>query len=136
MSDNSWAYDLGTVVFSIVKAKANPKLESKYPTIYFTSNSKKLSEATIPTVYIHRMTAAERGADLEGLSINATLETFQVDVFTNTGQSDAGRIMSVVADAFKEIRFKVIALPEFNEGDTYRSTARFQRVIGANDSLT
>ena len=86
--------------------------------------------------YIHRMAAAERGADLEGLSINATLETFQVDVFTNTSQSDVGRIMSVVADVFKEMRFKVIALPEFNEGDTYRSTARFQRVIGANDSLT
>lgn len=85
---------------------------------------------------IHRMAAAERGADLEGLSINATLETFQVDVFTNTSQSDVGRIMSVVADVFKEMRFKVIALPEFNEGDTYRSTARFQRVIGANDSLT
>ena len=134
MSDNSWAYDLGTVVFSIVKAKAKPKLESKYPTIYFTSNGKKLSDAIFPTVYIHR--TAERGADLEGLSINATLETFQVDVFTNTSQSDVGRIMSVVADVFKEMRFKVIALPEFNEGDTYRSTARFQRVIGANDSLT
>lgn len=136
MSDNSWAYDIGTVVFSIVKTKAKPKLESKYPTIYFTSNGKKLSDAIFPTVYIHRMAAAERGADLEGLSINATLETFQVDVFTNTNQSDVGRIMSVVADVFKEMRFKVVALPEFNEGDTYRSTARFQRIIGANDSLT
>ena len=60
MSDNSWAYDLGTVVFSIVKAKAKPKLESKYPTIYFTSNGKKLSDAIFPTVYIHRMAAAEQ----------------------------------------------------------------------------
>ncbi len=136
MSDNSWAYDLGTVVFSIVKAKAKPKLESKYPTVYFTSNSKNLNDAIFPTVYIHRMAAAERGADLEGISINATLETFQVDVFTNTNQSDAGVIMSVVTDAFKEMRFKVIAIPEFLGGDTYRSTARFQRVIGANDSLT
>ena len=134
MSDNSWAYDIGTVVFSIVKTKAKPKLESKFPTVYFTSNGKKLSDAIFPTVY--RMAAAERGTDLEGLSVNATLETFQVDVFTNTSQSDVGRIMSVVADVFKEMRFKVIALPEFNEGDTYRSTARFQRVIGANDSLT
>ena len=46
------------------------------------------------------------------------------------------RIDTDLADVFKEMRFKVIALPEFNEGDTYRSTARFQRVIGANDSLT
>lgn len=136
MSDNSWAYDIGTVIFSLVKARAAPKLNGRYPNIYFTSNSKKLSEATFPTVYIHRMAAAEQGTDLEGISINATLETFQVDVFTNTGQSDSGRIMSVVADVFKEMRFKLIALPEFNEGDTYRSTARFQRVIGANDSLT
>ena len=104
MSDNTLAYDLGTVVFSIVKAKAKPKLESKYPTIYFTSNGKKLSDAIFPTVYIHRMAAAERGADLEGLSVNATLETFQVDVFTNTSQSDVGRIMSVEADVFKEMR--------------------------------
>ena len=69
MSDNSWAYDIGTVVFSIVKTKAKPKLEPKYPTIYFTSNGKKLSDAIFPTVYIHRMAAAERGTDLEGLSI-------------------------------------------------------------------
>lgn len=69
MSDNSWAYDLGTVVFSIVKAKAKPKLESKYPTIYFTSNGKKLSDAIFPTVYIHRMAAAERGADLSKIAL-------------------------------------------------------------------
>lgn len=136
MSDNSWAYDIGTVVFSIVKTKASAVLRKKYPDIYFTSNSKTLSEATFPTIYVHRMAALERGQDLEGTSINATLETFQVDVYTDTSQSDSGTVMSVVADIFKEMRFDITAMPEFNEGETYRSTARFQRIVGANDILT
>lgn len=135
MSDNSWAYDLGTVVFSIIKAKASPVLKNKYPEIYFTSNGKSLDEATFPTVYIHRMAAAEMGGDLSGTAINATRETFQVDVFTDTSQTDAGYIMSVVAEKFKEMRFQITAMPEFNEGETYRSTARFQRIVGANDIL-
>lgn len=136
MSDNSWAYDLGTVIFSTVKAKALPELMNKYPEIYFTSNSKSLDEATFPTVYIHRMAAVETGNDIEGTSINATIETFQVDVFADTSQTDAGYIMSVVAEAFKEMRFQIAAMPEFNEGETYRSTARFRRVVGANDILS
>lgn len=135
MSDNTWAYDLGTVVFSIIKAKASPVLERRYPSIYFTSNGKSLDKAVFPTVYIHRMAAVEIGADLEGKSINATRETFQADIFTDTSQTDAGYIMSVVAEAFKEMRFSISAMPEFQEGETYRSTARFQRVVGANDIL-
>lgn len=136
MEDNQWVFDLETTIFSIVKAKAMRKLKARYPNINITDSSKSTSKATFPTVYIHELPGVEYGADLGGRDINAVLETIQVDVTTNTNQRDAKIVMSGVAGVFKEMRFEVTAMPEFDgSGETYRSTARFRRVIGANDAL-
>lgn len=136
MEDNQWVFDLETTIFSIVKAKAMGKLKARYPNINITDSSKSTSKATFPTVYIHELPGVEYGADLGGRDINAVLETIQVDVTTNTNQRDAKIVMSGVAGIFKEMRFESTAMPEFDGSDgTYRSTARFRRVIGANDAL-
>ena len=83
------------------------------------------------------MPGLERGADLEVTSVNAVQETIQVDVITNTKQSDAKGIMAILADAFKQMRFQITAMPEFkNDSEKkFRSVARFRRIIGANDRL-
>lgn len=135
-SENQWAFDLETKIFSVIKSRAEGKIKVKYPNAYVTNISKTTTKATFPTVYIHELPGAEIGADLEGISMNGIRETFQVDVTTNTSQSDAKRVMAIVADEFKQMRFQITAMPEFGDtGDTYRSTARFSRVIGANDIL-
>ena len=68
--------------------------------------------------------------------INAVQETIQIDVITNTGQSDANNVMAIVLEDFKMMWFKITAMPEFcGTGDTYRSTARVRRVISHNDIL-
>ena len=78
----------------------------------------------------------KKSGTLDGQDINGVLETIQVDVTTNTDPSDAREVMSVVADIFKKMRFKVNQMPELDFGEeVYRSTARFQRVVGANDTL-
>ena len=104
----------------------------------FTTVEKNLDKDPVfPTIYIHEMPGLERGADLEGTSVNAVQETIQVDVITNTKQSDAKGIMAVLADAFKQMRFQITAMPEFkNDSEKkFRSVARFRRIIGANDRL-
>nr|DAF81289.1 MAG TPA: PORTAL PROTEIN, 15 PROTEIN, HEAD PROTEIN, VIRAL INFECTION, TAILED.2A [Caudoviricetes sp.] len=134
ISVNQWAYDLEKKIFSIVKLRTYEKLKSKYPSVYITDIEKNTSKAVFPTVYIHELPGVEKASDLEGFSINAVQETFQIDVITNTSQNDANKVMAIVADEFKRLCFKVTAMPEFDgTGETYRSTMRVRRIISAND---
>lgn len=137
-SENQWAFDLETKIYSIVKSRVTAQLKkiSKYSNAFITNVEKSTSDATFPTIYIHELPGVEKGNDLEGTAINAILETFQVDVITNTSQSDAKRIIAIVTDEFKKLRFQITAMPEFDSsGETYRSTMRLRRLIGANDIL-
>lgn len=136
ISVNQWAYDLEKKIFSIVKDRAGDKLKSKYPNAYITDIEKNTSKAIFPTVYIHELPGVEKASDLEGISINAVQETLQIDVITNTSQSDANKVMAVILEEFKRMCFRITAMPEFKStGETYRSTARVRRIISHNDIL-
>lgn len=136
ISVNQWAYDLEKKIFSIVKSRTYENLKTKYPNVYITDIEKNTFKAVFPTVYIHELPGTEKASDLEGFSINAVQETFQIDVITNTSQNDANKVMAIVADEFKRLCFKVTAMPEFDgTGETYRSTMRVRRIISANDIL-
>lgn len=133
--DNLWAYDIEMTVYSIVKSIAQPKLIEKYPNVYYTTKSKSTKTPTFPTVYIHLLSAKEEGKTIDGKSINALSVTFQVDVTTNKDESEARHVMSIISEAFKDLRFGVKDFPSLEYGDTNKSTARFQRIIGANEKL-
>lgn len=133
--DNLWAYDIEMTVYSIVKSIAQPKLIEKYPNVYFTTKSKSTKTPTFPTVYIHLLLAKEEGKTIDGKSINALSVTFQVDVITNKDESEARHVMSIISEAFKDLRFGVKDFPSLEYGETNKSTARFQRIIGANEKL-
>lgn len=136
-SDNQWAYDLDKIIYSIVSARAKEQLVAKYPTLFVTDEEETSSNPQFPTVYIHSLSSVEEGADLDGQTINAVRATVQVKVSTNKDSSDAREVMSAIADIFKTMRFKAIAMPEIKtSGGIYRSDARFRRIIGANDTLT
>lgn len=136
ISVNQWAYDLEKKIFSIVKDRVGDKLKSKYPNAYITDIEKNTSKAIFPTVYIHELPGVEKASDLEGISINAVQETLQIDVITNTSQSDANKVMAVILEEFKRMCFRITAMPEFKStGETYRSTARVRRIISHDDIL-
>lgn len=135
-SENSWAYDIETTIYSIVKSKTYSAIQKKYHNLLFTDKGQSDSSPTFPTVYIHMLAPTEQGRTIDGQSINGLLVTAQVDVTTNTSGSDARWVMSKVAEAFKELRFEAKPMPELTYSDKiYRSAARFRRVIGANDRL-
>ena len=142
MVDNTWAYEIETKVLGLISSYAIPRLKKLdiFNTTRFTNavtnEEGRLSGTICPTIYVHELAGVEQGKDLEGQSINAVLETFQIDCITNTKQSDAKQIMRVVADVMKELRFEIVSMPEFKSQDkVYRSTARFRRVIGRNDRI-
>ena len=133
---NAWAYNIESTIYSIVKSNTYSAILKKYPNLLFTDKGESDSSPVFPTVYIHMLAPSEQGRTIDGQAINGLLVTVQVDVTTNTSGSDARWVMSKVAEAFKELRFEAKPMPELTYTDKiYRSTARFRRVIGANDRL-
>lgn len=134
--ENTWIYYLETTIYSLVKSLVEADLKATYPTIVITNEGKSNKEAEFPTAYIHELPGVETGCDIDGIGVNAVMETFQVDVSTNTSKRDAKYIANIIASAFKKLRFQIVSMPEIEYGDeTYRCVARFRRVIGANDTL-
>lgn len=133
---NDWAIDLENTVTALVKAKTLTQLKKTYPKIAITNEGENSGQAAFPTVYIHLLPAAEQGQTLDGQTINALLATFQVDVTTNTSKSDCRKVMAVITDTFKTMRFQGTSMPEFSiSNKVHKSTARFRRMIAANDRL-
>lgn len=133
---NDWAIDLENTVTALVKSTTLTQLKKKYPKIVITNEGGNSGQAVFPTVYIHLLSAVEQGQTLDGQTINALLATFQVDVTTNTSKPDCRKVMAVITDAFKTMRFQGTSMPEFSiSNKVHKSTARFRRMIAANDRL-
>lgn len=127
---------LESQVYTRIKTQFPSKLKEKYKNINFTTENKVDALPRFPTVYIHEMPGMETGADLQGGTINAVWSSFQIEVTTNTKQSDTKEVMDEVVKIMKKMRFQVISMPEFQNTDSiYRRVARFRRIIGADDVL-
>lgn len=132
--DNFWVFDLEDKIFTVVKTKCKKALIDDFPKITFTTSDLNENTTVLPCVYIHELQGKEIGNDLENQTINAVMETLQVEVFTNTSKDDAKYIISVVAEVFKEMRFSIVGMPIFDNQDTkYRCVMRVRRVVGNND---
>lgn len=140
--DNLWVFDNETRIISNLNSFAIPALKQNFTNMKFqkgitiTNLKSRLAGTIFPTIYVHEMSGTEKGQTIDGQAINAATATYQVDVIVNTQQSDAKKILAIVANVFKRMRFEVISTPEFDsEEKIYRSTARFRRLIAANDRL-
>lgn len=137
MSD--WVMLVPSFVFSRIKADFSQKLKNQYGMTgeHFSTVNRKTADAKFPTILVQNLPSVEQGADLEGSTINAGLFSFQVDVFDNRSQGRTREVMTEVVRIMKEMRFQVVAMPEFEASSdgTYRCTARFRRLIGSGDVL-
>lgn len=140
--DNLWVFDNETRIISNLNSFTIPVLKQNFTNMKFrkgitiTNLKSRLAGTIFPTIYVHEMSGTEKGQTIDGQEINAVTATYQVDVIVNTQQSDAKKILAIVANVFKRMRFEVISMPEFDsEEKIYRSTARFRRLIAANDRL-
>lgn len=132
-----WVLDNENKIYTIIKAKTYTQLKKSYPNIYYTTSDETITdENKFPTVYIHEMQGVERGQTLDGEEINAVLSTFEVRVTVNTKNTDAKAVMRKIIVAFKSLKFQSTMIPIMTtNANMYVMTARFQRLIGANDKI-
>lgn len=131
-----WFSRITTTVFTRIKSIVNKKLKSTYPDINFTTSDKSSTDPKFPTVYIKRMQGMERGQDLDGTSVNAMLVTFQVEVTDNISDTRALEVADTCCAVMKSMRFQLVGEPvPDNSNGKFRNIARYQRIIGYNDTL-
>lgn len=142
-----WTMDIPTIVFSRIVTDFSEDLKTKYGMKKLTVNgittwrnfsTSQVSETPpiFPYNTIIELPGQERGQDLEGISINGGLFTFQADSFDNSSESRAKGCMAEITRIMKSMRFQVTSMPFFcSKTQEYRMTARFSRVIGAGDFL-
>lgn len=119
-----------------MQAEGREKLQKKYPNINFTTSDKVSTKAKFPTVYIQKLQGKPVGRTLEDTKVNGITATFQIDVTTNTNQTDADNVADAIADIMISINFDMIGEPFPDDStDVYRNVSRWQRTIGYNDKL-
>ena len=131
MIDNTWAYDLGKQVSSLIKANLESRLAILYPDLNITNKSRSTGTPQFPTIYIHELPGAEIGQDLEANTINGVMISFQAEVTTNEDEAEVRKIMGIVADEFKRMHFNAYSLLQIDDSeDVIRGIARFRRNKG------
>lgn len=128
--------DIETRVLSRIKNKFPKKLKDTFPNINFTNDDRLPDNPSFPTVYVHELLSVEKGNDLDNVTINAVLSTFQIEVYDNVSSENAKIVMNYVCETMKSMGFTIISMPEFrNNQSYYRRVARFKRMIGSGDTL-
>ena len=131
-----WFSRITTTVFTRIKNSVSKKLKSTYPDLNFTTSDKSSTDPKFPTVYVKRMPGAERGQDLDGSTVNAMLVTFQVEVTDNVSDTRALEVADECCAVMKSMRFQLVGEPvPDNSNGMFRNIARYQRIVGYNDTL-
>lgn len=136
MSD--WYMKIPLMVFTKLKQNFSQTIKETYKMTdkNFSTVGSSDTPAVFPFVYVQTLPATEQGRDLQGTSVNGALFAFQVDVYSNKTQSEARNVMSEITKNMKTMGFEIVSMPSFeNTKDVHRMTARFRRVMGANDKL-
>lgn len=129
-------YDIESIVFSRIKKEFSDKIKKNYPNLDFTTSDTVSAKPKFPTVYIHMLPSPEIGRDLEGITLNGILATFQIKVSDNVNNKRAREIMNEIVRILKTMRFSINEMPySENKEGTYYSLVRARRTIGSNDIL-
>lgn len=137
MAENQWILDLESKVLSLVKGKTYNKLKKKYPQItYTTTNISNDAKASFPCVYVHQLGSSESNQDLENIRVNTITAGLQIEVYSNTSQTDCRMVMSEIMDCMKKLMFNVKLTPYVdNQAPVYRYISRFERTFDWNDTF-
>ena len=132
-----WTKIIAPKVFTHVQAKGREKLQKKYPDINFTTSDKASKKPKFPTVYIKKLQPTPRGDTTEGHSVEGTVSGFQIEVTTNTNQSDADNVADAIEDIMvNDLEYRAVGEPfPDNTSDVYRNVSRYQKTIGSDDIL-
>lgn len=128
---------LESQIFSRIKENFSDRIKKKYTDLNFTTSDKTPTKAKFPTVYVHLLESSEAGGTLEGTEICGINATFQIDVSDNQNNNRTDEVAWEVFRIMKSMRFKARPAVPFhnNNGGTYRTSARYGRIVGDGDIL-
>ena len=132
-----WTKYIKSNVFTRIKTEGTAKLKATFPDIYFTTSDKVSTNPKFPTVHLKKLQGQEKGRTLDGTTVNGVLASFHIDVIENKSDNNAENVADVSGDIMKSMRFEMVGDPFPNSQSTgeYRFTARYQRIVGAGDTL-
>ena len=134
MSNERWYETVESRILTLVRYRMQKALAGKTSkNIKFTTEGESDAEPYFPTCYIHGLQPMETGGDLEGRTINAIIQTMEVQVYTKDRQ-ECWLIMNEAVYQMKQLAFEVTAMPIVNKTNgVSQGVARFRRTIGAGD---
>ena len=137
---SEWVMLVPLKVFTRIKNDFSQELKAEYGMSdagNFSMVANSNVSPSFPFVFVTALPAVEKGADMQGLSINGAQFTFQIDVTDNKTQSRARKVMTEVLRIMKSMGFEATEIPSFEgtQDNTHRMIARFRRTIGEGDVL-
>lgn len=131
--NNNWVTQIEPNVLAYLQSELETKY-SEYEDMLITSEEYTGDTPVFPVVYVHELSQREVGNDLDGCNILGVDTTFQIEIATPTKEL-CKNISTDAMMLMKELRFKVIASPLYQEGNGYtRSVSRYQRIVGGEDT--
>jgi hypothetical protein len=135
-----WTDAIEGNVFTAINARVIPKFQSKkgYESINCGTELKKKTTPNFPYIHIRRLPGAERGQTFEKKGIESIMTTFQIEVYSNAGESVCKEISNYIADIMTEnLMFSMVGepYPDYESTDEYRYVARYQRTISKDDYI-
>ena len=131
-------------VFTIVKYAMDDleivvdnKSVPKWADLNYARSTDELVATSLPCLYVHQIGAHQIGNDLMRNVQNGIESTFQVESVSNKSYDEAYEILNDAGDILIRLGYSLtyqIEMPTDSES-LWRFVARFNRVVGANETL-
>lgn len=133
--NEDWFAKLEESVLTQLDYMLAQRADAPFPSLVVTSANQNQVTA-FPTLYIHELSPVEAGNDLNNQSINAVIETIEIQIWTNETEEECRRLMSAAIVEMKRMRFNCTSFPNIQtENKVAFGVARFRRIIGSADTL-
>lgn len=131
----NWFANIEESVLTQLDYMLAQRTDAPYPSLVVTSANQNQVTA-FPTLYIHELSPVEAGNDLNNQTINAVLETIEIQIWTNETEAECRQLMSAAIVEMKRMRFNCTAFPNIQTDNKIAfGIARFRRMIGSGDTL-
>lgn len=133
--NEDWFAKLEETILTQLDYMLAQRADAPFPNLVVTSANQNQVTA-FPTLYIHELSPVETGNDLNNQSVNAVIETIEIQIWTNETEEECRRLMSAAIVEMKRMRFNCTAFPNIQtENKVAFGVARFRRMIGNADTL-
>lgn len=133
---DEWFNQIESNVYSQLEYMLKGKADAPFPNLYMTTVSQEVKEPDLPAMRVHELNPVETGQDLDNVTVNAVMSTFEIQAWSNQGESHCKAILTKAVTEMKRMRFNIIMLPTTTTSNGLAwGVFRARRVIGAGDTL-